>query len=110
MAQTIAFEPADRGFIGRAAVTDDLGRGRRAICRSWSDCPSGRGVLRAGQTVSTEAKGELLKAAVIHPLKHSIALAKFLWVCDLSGRHARKRYRGRIVQPNFVRFGKKVFE
>ena len=68
MARTIAFEPADRDFIGRAAVTDDL------AAQAQGNLPElvglvleGRGVLRAGrQCLPTEAKGRL-PAAVTPP-------------------------------------------
>ena len=78
MAQTIAFEPADRDFIGRAAVTDDL------AAQEQGNLPElvglvleGRGVLRAGQTVSTDrGEGQITSGSYSPTLKHSIALAR----------------------------------
>ena len=113
MAQTIAFEPADRDFIGRAAVTDDL------AAQAQGNLPElvglvlqGRGVLRAGQTVSTDrGEGQITSGSYSPTLKHSIALARIpvgSTTCQVDMRGSATEVR--IVQPNFVRFGKKVFE
>ena len=113
MTQTIAWEPAERNFIGREAVTADLAK------QDQGELPQlvglvleERGVLRAGQKVTTDqGDGTITSGSFSPTLKHSIALARIpvnstSCQVDLRG----KLTPARIVQANFVRFGKKVFE
>ncbi len=110
---SIAWEPADRDFIGRKAI-----EGHRAQ-QAAGDFPQlvglvleDRGVLRAGQTVSTNKGEGIITSGSFSPtLKHSIALARI----PVNSESCQVDIRGkltpvRIVKPNFVRFGKKVFE
>lgn len=113
MEQTIAWEPLDRRFVGREAVTE-----HRALQRDGK-LPvlaglvlEGRGVLREGQKVITDRGEGIITSGSFSPtLKHSIALARI----PLDSSRCEVDLRGiptpvRIVRPNFVRFGKKVFE
>jgi len=71
-----------------------------------------RGVLREGQKVVTDKGDGVITSGSFSPtLKHSIALARI----PMSSESCEVDLRGtltpaRIVKPNFVRFGKKVFE
>lgn len=113
MEQTITWEPAERDFIGRAAVT------RHKLLQANGEMPEltglvleSRGVLREGQRVITDKGDGVITSGSFSPtLKHSIALARI----PVDSGHCQVELRGkltevRIVTPNFVRFGKKVFE
>ncbi|MCB1665123.1 MAG: glycine cleavage system aminomethyltransferase GcvT [Pseudomonadales bacterium] len=117
MEQTIAWEPETRQFIGRAAVEQH----KREQATGGLPILTGlvleeRGVLREGLRIVCELNGEtregVITSGTFSPtLKHSIALARIPAGCqncqvDLRG----KLIPVRIVKPNFVRFGKKVFE
>lgn len=113
MAQTIAWEPEDRDFVGRAALSvhrqqQELGEMPRLVGLVLED----RGVLRAGQTVKCEQGDGVITSGSFSPtLKHSIALARI----PINSGSCQVDIRGkltpvRIVQPNFVRFGKKIFD
>jgi aminomethyltransferase len=113
MDQTIAYEPTDREFIGRPALI-----AHKHLYES-GEVPKlvglvleGRGVLREGQKVVTDkGEGVITSGSFSPTLKHSIALARI----PISSQSCEVDLRGkltgvRIVKPNFVRFGKKVFE
>lgn len=113
MTQTIAWEPTERDFIGRAAVTAH----REAQARGELGELVGlvlevRGVLREGQKVETEKGEGIITSGSFSPtLKHSIALARI----PVNSDSCQVEMRGKLlpvrkVRPNFVRFGKKVFE
>lgn len=113
MAQTIAWEPAERDFIGRAAVTEQLKQQEQGSLPVLTGLVlETRGVLRAGQKVMTDqGEGVITSGSFSPTLKHSIALARI----PINSTSCEVELRGkptpaRIVQPNFVRFGKKVFE
>lgn len=105
LAWTVDFEPADRDFIGRAAL--ELLRG---------NCPDkmvgllleGKGVLRAHQTVISEAgEGEITSGTFSPTLQRSIALAR---VPKATGEQVEVDIRGRrlparVVKYPFVRNG-----
>ena len=108
MAWTIAWEPAERDFIGRAALQAQQAAG----------CPSKlvglvleeRGVLRAHQVVRVAGigDGEITSGSFSPTLNKSIALAR---VPAATGERAEVEIRGkwfpvRVVQPSFVRNGK----
>ena len=105
---TVAWEPASRHFIGRAAL-----EGQRA-----TGVPSKlvglvleeRGVLRAHQVVRVEGlgDGEITSGSFAPSLGKSIALAR---VPVATGERAEVEIRGkwfpvRVVRPQFVRHGK----
>lgn len=113
MEQTIAWEPEDREFIGR----DQVNLHRKLLADGMFPCLTGlvleeRGVLRAGQKVVTDqGEGVITSGSFSPTLKHSIALARI----PVNSNSCQVDIRGkltpvRIVRPNFVRFGKKVFE
>jgi len=113
MEQTIAWEPEDRDFIGRASVSQhriDQGAGKLSILTGL--VLEQRGVLREGQKVLCDnGEGVITSGSFSPTLKHSIALARI----PMNSRSCQVDIRGtlaevRIVKPNFVRFGKKVFE
>ncbi len=117
MIQTIAWEPASRQFIGRAAVE----KHRAQQEAGELPCLTGlvmeeRGVLREGLRVVCKVNGQeregIITSGTFSPtLKHSIALARI----PVGSTNCHVDLRGklipvRIVKPNFVRFGAKVFE
>ncbi|PCJ25429.1 MAG: glycine cleavage system protein T [SAR86 cluster bacterium] len=113
MEQTIAWQPEDREFVGREALNE------HKIEQQAGNLPiltglvlEQRGVLREGQKVVCEnGEGVITSGSFSPTLKHSIALARIPVNCkscevDIRGTLAPVR----IVAPNFVRFGKKVFD
>ena len=109
----IAWEPAARDFIGRRAVT--AAKQRQAagqLPQLVGLVLEQRGVLRQGQAVKTDRGDGVITSGSFSPtLKHSIALARIpvnseSCLVDMRGTMTSVR----IVKPNFVRFGKKVFE
>ena len=113
MERTIAYDPPDREFIGRPALI------AHNEMRKAGEIPvlvglvlEGRGMLRNGQKVLTDLGHGLITSGGFSPtLKHSIALARIpdnSSSCEVELRG--KDTSVRIVEPNFVRFGKKVFK
>ncbi|HTF95915.1 MAG TPA: glycine cleavage system aminomethyltransferase GcvT [Cellvibrio sp.] len=109
MAWTIAWQPTERNFIGRAALESQKAEEKQSklvglVLRE-------RGVLRAGQIVSIESSDEkgIITSGTFSPsLGYSIALAR---VPTHIGSHCLVEMRGKQVQvevvaPNFVRNGK----
>ncbi len=119
MGFSIAWEPNDRDFVGRAALIAqraELEAGRLPILTGL--VLEQRGVLREGlAVVCKDAEGKELANGVITSgtfsptLKHSIALARVPATtasCEVDLRGTLTPVRQ--VKPNFVRMGKKVFE
>jgi aminomethyltransferase len=117
MEQTVAWQPDSRNFIGRAAIEahrQEQAQGRLPYLAGL--VMETRGVLREGMKVLCEVGGEqregVITSGTFSPtLKHSIALARI----PVGSENCQVDLRGklvpaRIVKPNFVRFGKKVFE
>ncbi len=109
LAWTIAFEPADRDFIGRAALEAERAAGvARALVGLVMD---EKGVLRHGQVVHTAAgTGEILSGTFSPTLGKAIAFAR---VPAAAADAAQVDIRGklvpvRITKPVFVRDGKPV--
>ena len=112
LAWTVAWEPEDRDFVGRAslqAMRDDPGR-RRFVGLLLT----GRGVLRSRQKVfidDTEI-GEITSGGFAPTLDRSIALARVKpgigAACSVEIRG--KRLPAQIVKPPFVRNGKACIE
>ena len=113
MEQTISWLPEDRHFVGRAAVTqhkqEQLAGRLPVLVGLVLDT---RGVLREGQRVVTDlGEGVITSGSFSPTLNCSIALARI----PAQSTRCEVELRGgltpvRIVKPNFVRFGKKVFE
>lgn len=103
---TIAWEPADRAFIGRSAI---------AVERTTKPFKltglilQDKGVLRHGQTVATQAGEGVITSGTFSPtMQVSIGLARLpraaLGECQVDIRGKLKK--ARIVKPPFVRNGK----
>ncbi|WP_024303795.1 glycine cleavage system aminomethyltransferase GcvT [Pseudogulbenkiania sp. MAI-1] len=111
MGWTIAWEPAERDFIGRRALEAQKAAG--VAMKQVGLVLEGRGVLREGLKVVVEGAGEgVITSGTFSPtLKHSIAIAR---VPAATGETALVDLRGtltevRVVKMPFVRNGKKVF-
>ncbi|MEH6563973.1 MAG: glycine cleavage system aminomethyltransferase GcvT [Halopseudomonas sp.] len=112
MAWTIAWEPSERDFIGRAAVTaqKEAGDQPKLVGLVLSE----RAVLRGHQKVIVEGvgEGEITSGTFSPTLGYSIALAR---VPRATGSTAKVEIRGkqlevRVVKPCFVRNGQSVVE
>ncbi len=113
MEQTIAWEPKDRDFIGRDAVTKHKEQQAKGnLPKLVGLVLETRGVLREGQVVQSDTGTGIITSGSFSPtLKHSIALARIpsdSTSCQVDIRGTLTPVR--IVPANFVRFGKKVFE
>jgi aminomethyltransferase len=107
---TIAWEPAERDFIGRDALQKERDKGvtQKLVGLILED----RGILRGHQKVIVEnsGEGETTSGTFSPTLKQSIAFAR---VPKQAGDHCQVEIRGkllnaRIVKPVFVRDGKPV--
>ena len=110
MAWTIAWEPAERQFVGRSALEAQRAAGDQP--KLVGLVLEERGVLRAHQVVRVEGvgEGEITSGSFSPTLGKSIALAR---VPAATGDRAEVEIRGkwypvRVVQANFVRNGKAV--
>ena len=108
MAWTIAWEPASRGFVGRAALQKQKAEG--VPSKLVGLVLEERGVLRAHQVVRVEGvgEGEITSGSFSPTLGKSIALAR---VPAATTERAEVEIRGkwypvRVVKPSFVRNGK----
>lgn len=108
MAWSVAWEPADRDFIGRSALEAERARGVNS--RLVGLVLEERGVLRAHQVVRVAeiGDGEITSGSFSPTLSKSIALARVpMGTADRAEVEIRgKWYPVRVVQPNFVRHGK----
>jgi aminomethyltransferase len=115
LAWTVAFEPADRRFMGREALERAQREGGREIVGLLLE---ERGVLRSHQKVlvagdsAAKAQGEVTSGTFSPTLNRSIALAR---VPKTSQAAVQVEIRGklhaaRIVKPPFVRHGKALID
>ena len=108
MGWTIAWEPSDRQFIGRAALEAQRAAGTFKLVGLVMEQ---KGVLRHGQKVIvTGGEGEITSGTFSPTLGYSIAMAR---VPATVGDSAEVDIRGKlvpvkVVKPCFVRMGKKV--
>ncbi len=111
MGWSVAWEPAERDFIGRAALEQlrSCGSPEKLVGLVLE----GRGVLRSHQKVIVEGagEGEITSGTFSPTLGHSVALAR---VPAATGDRAEVEMRGKrvevsVVKPCFVRQGRKVF-
>jgi aminomethyltransferase len=108
MGWTIAWEPAERDFIGRAALQQQKTTGTDKLVGLVMEQ---KGVLRHGQRVLTSAGEGVITSGTFSPtLGYSIAMAR---VPAATTDSAEVDIRGKmvsvkVVQPAFVRMGKKV--
>lgn len=108
MTWTIAWAPAAREFVGRAALQAQQAAG--VLPKLVGLVLEERGVLRAHQVVRVEGvgEGEITSGSFSPTLGKSIALAR---VPAATGERAEVEIRGkwypvRVVRPSFVRHGK----
>ncbi|HEB96453.1 MAG TPA: glycine cleavage system aminomethyltransferase GcvT [Sedimenticola thiotaurini] len=105
---TIAWEPAERDFIGRSAIEPH--RGDPANRRLVGLVLTGRGVLRDHQKLyqGEQELGEITSGGFSPTLERSIALARvdpgIGAECEVEIRG--KRVPAKVVKPPFVRHGK----
>lgn len=105
---SIAWEPAERDFIGRAGLLAEIERGVQD--KLVGLVLEERGVLRAHQVVRVAGigEGEITSGSFSPTLSKSIALARLPMA---TGDRAEVEIRGkwypvRVVKPTFVRHGK----
>jgi aminomethyltransferase len=112
MGWTIAWEPADRDFIGRKALEAQKAEGIPS--KLVGIVLETRGVMRSHQKVVVEGigEGEITSGTFSPTLQHSIAMARVPYdtgsECNIEMRG--KLIPARVVKMPFVRNGKKVFE
>jgi aminomethyltransferase len=112
MGWTIAWEPADRDFIGRKALEAQKAAG--IPTKLVGIVLETRGVMRSHQKVVVEGigEGEVTSGTFSPTLQHSIAMARVPYdtgsECNIEMRG--KLIPARVVKMPFVRNGKKVFE
>ena len=112
MGWTIAWEPADRDFIGRKALEAQKAAGIPS--KLVGIVLETRGVMRSHQKVVIEGlgEGEITSGTFSPTLQHSIAMARVPYdtgsECNIEMRG--KLIPARVVKMPFVRNGKKVFE
>ncbi|MGO9934104.1 MAG: glycine cleavage system aminomethyltransferase GcvT [Steroidobacteraceae bacterium] len=115
LAWTVAFEPAERAFVGRSAVEDARRSGGPELVGLILE---DRGVLRSHQKVltpgltSSAPAGEVTSGTFSPTMNRSIALAR---VQNASSPTVEVEIRGklhpaRVVKPPFVSHGKPLFE
>jgi aminomethyltransferase len=109
---TLAWEPGDRDFIGRAAL--EARRAAGGLRRFVGLLLTGRGVLRSHQRVLMDGApaGEVTSGGFAPTLERSIALAR---VDPGIGETCAVEIRGkavpaRVVEPPFVRKGEACIE
>ena len=113
MAWTVTWEPEDRDFIGRAALTRQKADGVKN--KLVGLVFEGRGVLRAGMRVvveGSETDGIITSGAFSPTLGTAIAFAR---VPKSVGEEVQVELRGklapaRVIKPCFVRNGAKAFD
>lgn len=103
---TIAWEPAERDFVGRSAIEAERGQCPQKLTGLVMQ---DKGVLRHGQVVTTSAGDGIITSGSFSPtLGYSIALARVPKAaqgeCQVDIRGKLKA--ARIVKPPFVRNGK----
>ncbi|KPW86734.1 aminomethyltransferase [Pseudomonas congelans] len=108
MAWSIAWEPADRDFVGRKALESERAEG--TAFKLVGLVLEERGVLRAHQVVRVAeiGEGEITSGSFSPTLSKAIALARVpMATADRAEVEIRgKWYPVRVVQPAFVRHGK----
>ncbi|RXZ45088.1 glycine cleavage system aminomethyltransferase GcvT [Crenobacter cavernae] len=111
MGWTVAWAPEERDFIGRKALEAEKAQG--IAMKQVGLVLEGKGVLREGMKVETEAGDGVITSGTFSPtLKFSVAIAR---VPAATADAAQVDIRGqlvdaRVVKLPFVRNGKRVFE
>lgn len=110
LAWTIAWEPSDREFIGREALTQQRSQLQREL---YGLVLEERAILRKDCIVTTAKgdAGQITSASFSPTLACSIALARLPLgsgdYCHVKIRD--KNYKAKIIKPPFIRKGKKAF-
>jgi len=112
MAWTISWDPTDRNFIGREALTAQKASGDQP--KLVGLVLTEKGVLRSHQKVITEfGSGEITSGTFSPTLGHSVALARVprsVKIGDTVSVEMRKKLvQVTVTKASFVRNGKKVF-
>ncbi len=112
MGWTIAWQPAERDFIGRADLEQQKAEGAKE--KLVGLVLEARGVLRGHQSVvveGVEARGEITSGSFSPTLGYSVALARVpVQIGDSCMVEMRnKLVPVKVVKPVFVRNGEKVF-
>jgi aminomethyltransferase len=107
LAWTVAWQPAERDFIGRRALEQQRAAGPTAELVGL--VLDGRGIMRAGQVVTTRGgSGQVTSGGYSPTLEQSIALARIPVAagnrCSVNIR--QRDVAARIVRPVFVRGGR----
>ena len=111
LAWSVAWEPAQRNFIGHDALARQ--RARKPAMAQKGVVMEAKGVLRHGQTVVTDRGEGVVTSGTFSPtLGYSIALAR---VPRAATGECSVRLRGgeapaRIIKPPFVRRGKRTYQ
>jgi aminomethyltransferase len=112
MAWTVTWEPQDRDFIGRAALTQQKADGVKN--KLVGLVFEGRGILRSGMRVVVDGDSDgITTSGVFSPtLESAIAFAR---VPKTVGDRVEVEVRGklmpaRVIKPCFVRNGQKAFD
>ncbi len=111
---TVAFEPAERAFVGRAALeaARAAGGGQRLVGLLLDE----RAVMRSHQRVLTAVGAGAVTSGTFSPtLSRSIALARMPAGAAVVGGTVQVEVRGkllnaRVVKPPFVRRGRVLVE
>ena len=108
---TVAWDPPERDFVGREALARQRSRGPERVLRGV--VLAGRGVIRHGQRLETNAGDGFVTSGIFSPtLGYSIGFARLprgaTGDCLIEIRSSS--IPGRIVRPPFVRHGKQVFK
>ncbi len=111
---TVAFEPAERAFVGRAALETAraAGVGRKLVGLLLEE----RSVMRSHQRVLTAAgEGTVTSGSFSPTLARSIALARVPDAAAAVGTTVQVDIRGkflnaRVVKPPFVRLGRALVD
>lgn len=109
---TVAWQPEDRDFIGRAVLDEQKQQGvsQKLVGLVLMD----KGVLRPHQKVivNNAGEGEITSGSFSPTLKNSIAFARVPAAidteCEVEIRN--KRLKAKVVKPPFVRFGKSCID
>ena len=111
LAWTVALEPKERNFIGRAALEKQIQDGIQY--KLVGLVLEGQGVLRNHQRIIVEnvGEGEITSGSFSPTLSKGIALAR---VPAGTGNHCLVEMRGKnipatVIKPPFIRQGKKTF-
>jgi len=112
MGWTVAWEPSDRNFIGRAALETEKAEGVKT--KLVGLVLEERGVLRGHQKVIVEGlgEGEITSGTFSPTLGYSIAVARVpAGTGDTCSVEMRKKLQTvQVVKPPFVRNGKRVYK